>query len=129
MCLFWAYEGKYQPIALDRSLGPILGDSGQTLAPWMNACLRERVLAQGGGYTPFSPINVYRGFSSPFSLDGYSYSSLSTVYNDESCFVIIGIHDVEGLEWANKVSKHLRTLSLKMCDMLVDWARIWYDYV
>jgi hypothetical protein len=105
---------------LDRSLGPILGDSGQTLAPWPNACLREQALAQRAGYTPLSPVNVYKGFSSLFSLDGTLYSSLSTVYNDESCFVIIGIRDVGGLERAIEVSKHLRTLFLKTCDMLVD---------
>jgi hypothetical protein len=56
-------------------------------------------------------------------------SSLSTTYNDELCFIIVGIRDVGGLEWAYKISKHLQTLSLKTCDILANSERVWYEYV
>ena len=50
-----------------------------------------------------------------------SLGELSSVaYNNVLYFVIVGICDVEGLERVDEVSKHLRLLSLKTCDMLAD---------
>jgi hypothetical protein len=43
-------------------------------------------------------------------------------------FIIIGTQDVGGFERAYEISKYLRILSLKMCDILVDCARVCYEY-
>ena len=78
-------------------------------------------------YIPLSPINVYEPLYNFFSLDIVKFSSIA--YDDELCFVIVGIRDVEGLEQANEVSKHLRIFSLQMWDMLIDWPYVWYEHV
>ena len=122
-CIYFiAQKALQQPLDCMEALKPHWELLAEMPTHLPDVCPRSRTYGQEDKHPP-QPYLCNLGSRNPLcqiNLVPYSQKSSSTVNNGVSYSIIAGFSNVGGFKRVYEVGKHLRTLSFKMWDMLVD---------